>query len=81
MIRAFQYRRKAKECLRLAKVARNPVIAQLFEQLAEQWLRVVRNSEQIEARLAEYRAKEETSKGASAPLSFGLGGKPSSEVE
>ena len=81
MISAFQYRRKAKECLRLAKVARNPVIAQLFQQLAEQWLRVARNSEQIEARLAEYRAEEETSKRASALFSLGLKGKPSSGVE
>jgi uncharacterized coiled-coil protein SlyX len=59
MTSAFQYRRKAKECLRLAKAARNPVIAKLFKELAEQWLRVARNREQIEACLAEYRAKEE----------------------
>jgi uncharacterized coiled-coil protein SlyX len=56
MISAFEYRRKAKECLRLAKAARNPVIARLYEQLAEQWLRIARNSEQIQARLAERQA-------------------------
>ena len=43
-------------CRRLAKTAPNSVIAELFEELAEQWLRVADSIEQVETYLAVRRA-------------------------
>jgi hypothetical protein len=51
-----QYRQRAEKCLRLAKAARDPTVAELFEQLAEQWLRVAENFEKVETYLAIRRA-------------------------
>ena len=51
-----QYRWRAERCRRLAKTAPNSAIAELFEELAEQWLRVADSIEQVETYLAVRRA-------------------------
>ena len=51
-----QYRWRAERCRRLAKTAPNSVIAEIFEELAEQWLRVADSIEQVETYLAVRRA-------------------------
>jgi hypothetical protein len=48
----YDFRKGQERCLQLAKANRNAVVAELFEQLAEQWLRLADNIEHVETYLA-----------------------------